>query len=122
MKKILFALGMMMTFGYSASAQDSRYAKNYKVCRTETGYGVCTDQEKSNLNGENAPTLVDHKQVLVPCYSPTNVVSGPPMRPMPKEVQENAMDRQSDGMEQNNKRNLNVSNNVSLAPNNGEIR
>ena len=122
MKKILFALGIMMTFGYAASAQDSRYAKNYKVCRTETGYGVCTDQTKSNLNGEEAPELTEHKKLLIPCYSPTNIVSRPPARPAPKVVKENPLDRQSDGMEQNNKRNLNVSNNVQLAPNNGEIR
>lgn len=122
MKKILFALGIMTAFGYTATAQDSKYAKNYKICRSETGYEVCADQSRSNLNGDEALTLTSSKPVQVPCYSPTGVVSRPPARPIPKVTRESPLDRQSDGMEQNNKRNLNVSNNVQLAPNTGEIR
>ena len=129
MKKILFALGIMVVFGHSASAQNSRYAKNYKVCRTETGYGVCADQTTSNLNGEREmPTDRSYltpeqaEAMKIPCYSPISVASRPPARPVPRVAKETPLSRPNDGMEKNNRRNLNVSNNVPLAPNTGEIR
>jgi hypothetical protein len=123
MKKLLFAIGLMVAFGYSTSAQDSKFAKNYKVCRSETGYEVCADQTRSNLNGEKSYMEPEQaNKMLVPCYSPISVVSRPPAIPLPKVVKEPEPGQANDGMEQNRKRNLNYGSNTPLAPNTGEIR
>lgn len=123
MKKILFAIGLMIGFGQAASAQDSKYAQNYKICRSETGYQVCADQSQSNLNGEKSYMEPDGaKRLQVPCYSPISVSSRPPAMPLPKVAKENTVGEANDGFEQNAKRNLNYGNNTQLAPNTGEIR
>lgn len=129
MKKILLALGILVAFGTTASAQDSKFAKNYKVCRSEEGqYGICSDQTRSNLNdassGAKSYMSAEQaaKEMQVPCYSPISVLSRPPAMPAKRVVKENEYSKQNDGFEQNAKRNLNYGNNTQLAPNNGEIR
>jgi hypothetical protein len=130
MKKILLALGILVAFGTKASAQDSKFAKNYKVCRSEEGqYGICADQTRSNLNDNNTGATKSYmtaeqaaKAMQVPCYSPISVLSRPPAIPAKKVVKENEYSNQNDGFEQNAKRNLNYGNNTQLAPNTGEIR
>jgi hypothetical protein len=129
MKKILLALGILVAFGTTASAQDSKFAKNYKVCRSDEGqYGICSDQTRSNLNDNNTAATKSYmtaeqaaKAMQVPCYSPISV-SRPPAVPLRRITRENEYNNQNDGFEQNAKRNLNYGNNTQLAPNTGEIR
>ena len=126
MKKILFALAAFIGISYTADAQESPYAKNYKICRSDTGYQVCPDQSTTNLNDpapqyirrNNPPPWQQNSFV-----SPVNIGRTTETQQIPtRKALENSYPVKNEEMEQNNKRNLNTGNNIPLSPSTGDIR
>ena len=118
---LLFTVGMTV----SATAQETKYAKNYKVCRSETGYEICPDQSVSNLN--EPPPKVLWKDL--PAWrknsfiSPVSVGKEPSNGEIPtKEALKHSFPVQDWQKEENNRRNLNSATNNYMAPTTGEIR
>ena len=126
MKKILLALTVFGGMSYTAGAQDSKFAKNYKVCRDESGYIVCPDQSTTNLN-DPAPKYIRGNQVppwqQTTFISPLNTRETQDMERIPtRKALDNAYPVKNEEMEKNNRRNLNAGKEVYLSPSTGEIR
>lgn len=126
MKKIFFAIAALITLSNTANAQDSEYAKDYKVCRTETGYQVCPDQTTTNLNDpapkyvrRNNPAPWQQNSFVAPVKAGKTVES----EPLPtKRGLENSYPQKELLEDQNNRRNLNTGGVKYLSPSTGEVR
>ena len=51
MKKLLIALSAMTVFAFNAEAQ-SKFDKNYKICKSDDAYKVCNTAEMAKANTE----------------------------------------------------------------------
>jgi hypothetical protein len=79
MKKMILALALLGTVSYTATAQsNSKYAKNYKVCRADDGaYVVCSDDKGEDLSygtrissyAATRPAAVPATPAPVPCVN-----------------------------------------------------
>jgi len=138
MKKILISLAIFGCMNFSAQAQqnDSKFAKNYPVCKNDNGYATCSkgqmNKQVKALQARPADEALPetNQVVFVRCQSvaddPSLSYRGPYRRH--NIIVDEDMDNpykgkpslQNDGVQKNEERNLNVGQtSIDLPPSNG---
>lgn len=121
MKKILLMVVLSGIFVLPATAQSSKYAVNYKICKSETGYQVCAPTQEPGLTPMPAERMTIRKATLLrspgeelrPCYTLNGKAD------LDRKMNSTQEAQPASNATQNNKRNLNYGNNAQLAPSNG---